>query len=91
MPSPIPAKYEVKGLWALCWRMLLLGPFVAIFGSLFLIAVLAAYLLPLYALVEVIGGNYLESIVIIALWILWLRFGKPFRKISFEGLDYGSL
>jgi hypothetical protein len=71
--------------------MLLLSPLIAVFGSLFLLAIIAAYVLPIYAIVAVIGGDYWQSMVAMALWFLWLRFGKQIRKLADEGWNYASI
>ena len=66
---------HAKALWAIFWRMLLLTPFVAIFGTLALVAVLALSIFPPFlAVVLVIGADYLWAVATVAVWLVGLRY-----------------
>jgi len=80
-----------KGLYALCWRMLLFAP-IGLFGLLALVVVVGlTFIAPLYAAVVLIDGRYLLGVVTFALWLVWLRFGGRARQFVFEGFGHGSL
>src|SRR4051812_28611453 len=69
---------HAKALWGLCWRMMLLTPFVTVFGTLALIAVLALIGLPPFLIVIwIISGDYLWALLTLAVWLGCLRFGGP--------------
>ena len=88
-PSP---SSDAKGLWALLWRMFVFGPMIAIFGTLLLIVVLAlTFVLPTYAVIFGIGGEYGRALLCVAAWLLWLKFGGHVRRFAFEGFEHGSL
>jgi len=83
---------SAKALWALCWRMLLLTPIVAVFGTLALAVLLGlSVVLPFYAVLLLIGGDHLWALLSLFLWLVWLRFGGPVRRYVFEGFEHGSL
>ena len=83
---------HAKALLALFWRMILLTPIVAIIGMLALIAVLGlSFILPFWAVVLVISGDYLWAVVVAAAWLVWLRFGGPVRRFVYEGFEHGSI
>jgi hypothetical protein len=88
-----PGKWsDAKDLWAVCWRMLLIGPLVGLFGTLVLTAVLAlTFAPPALAIVWILDGQYLWAFLAAALSLLWLRFGSPIRRFVFEGFEHGSL
>ncbi len=80
-----------KGLWALLWRMVLLTP-VALLGLVALVIVFGLYFLaPLFVVALLFTGRYFLAAIVLAVWILWLRFGAPVRRFVFEGFAYGSL
>ncbi len=80
-----------KGLWAVCWRMLLLTP-VALLGLLFFTITLGlSFLLPVLAAALAITGRILLAILALVVWVIWLRFGGPVRRFVFEGFEHGSL
>lgn len=82
---------HAKGLWALCWRMLVFVP-IGLLGILALIVVLGlTAVLPLCAIVVFIDGRYLFGSLLFALWLVWLRVGGPARRFVFEGFGHGSL
>ena len=86
---------EVRGLWALGWRMLLLMPLATVVGSLGIILltlVLAMTVFaPVLATLFVITGQYWWAFATIGAWIPWLKFGGPVRRLVFEGFEHGSL
>jgi hypothetical protein len=85
-------KSDIKGLWAVGWRMLVLSPFVAVFGSLFFMALIVlTFFLPICALGCLIAGDYLYAAAAIIGWLLWLRFGRRVRKYADEGWAYAGL
>ena len=83
---------HAKALWALCWRMVLLTPIVAIFGSLLFVVVSALTICPPFlAVILVISADYLWAMVTVAVWLPWLWFGGPVRRFVFEGFEHGGL
>ena len=86
-----PSGSHAKALWALSWRMLLLGPVVSIFGALAFLLVLGLGSLPFLAVIFVVSDDYLWAALALATWLLWLRFGGPVRRFVFEGFEHGSL
>ena len=83
---------DARGLWALFWRMLVLTPFVALFGILaFLVVLCLSFMPPFLFVLLVTSQEYLWSIIVVALWFVWLRFGGPARRFVFEGFEHGSL
>jgi hypothetical protein len=72
--------------------MVLLTPIVAVFGTLVLAVVLGlTFMPPFLAVVWVISTDYLWAVAMVALWIVWLRFGGPVRRFVFEGFEHGSI
>ena len=83
---------HAKGLWALFWRMLLLTPIVAVFGTVAYITVLGLSIFPPFlAVVLIINADYWWAVLAVAVWLAWLRFGGPVRRFVFEGFEHGSL
>ena len=82
---------HAKGLWALCWRMLVFVP-IGLLGILALIVVVGlSAILPLYAVIVFIDGRYLFGALLFGLWLVWLRIGGQARRFVFEGFEHGSL
>jgi hypothetical protein len=80
-----------KGLWALCWRMLLFAP-IGLLGILALVLVIGLTIVaPLYAVIVFIDGRYILGAITLALWLVWLRFGGRARRFVSEGFGHGSL
>ena len=83
---------HAKALWALFWRMILLGPVVMVFGTLTLVLVISMSIAPpLGALLLVINGDYLWTAAMIGGWLVWLRYGAPVRRCVLEGFEHGGL
>jgi hypothetical protein len=82
---------HAKGLWALCWRMMLFIP-VGLLGILTLILVVGLTAIPpLYAAIVFMDGRYLLGSITLALWLVWLRLGGRARRFVFDGFEHGSL
>lgn len=82
---------HVKGLWALCWRMIVFVP-VGLLGILALAVVVGLTAFPpLYAIIVFIDGRYVLGLGALVLWLVWLRFGKRARRFVLEGFEHGSL
>jgi hypothetical protein len=74
------------------WRMVLLTPITAVFGTIALIAVIMLDAAPVVAVVQLIEGHCFWAVVTVAVWIVWLRFfGRPVRRFVFEGYEHRSL
>ena len=72
--------------------MVLLTPFVAIFGSILFWVVLAlTFFPPVLAIALLIRAQYGLALLSIAAWLPWLKFGGPVRRFAFEGFEHGSL
>jgi hypothetical protein len=82
---------HVKGLWSVFWRMILFVP-VGILGCAALLLVIGLSVLPpMYAIGAFFNGGYLSGLIALGVWILWLRYGGPIRRLVFEGFEHGSL
>lgn len=46
---------------------------------------------PMYALCVFIDGRYAYGLVVLVVWLVWLRFGGRLRRLVFEGFEHGSL
>jgi hypothetical protein len=83
---------EWKGLWAVLWRVLLLGPIVGLLGLAWLLVVSAAVIAPpLYAAFALFSGDGLFGIAALVGWFTLLRFGRPLFRWTLQGIEYGSL
>jgi hypothetical protein len=72
--------------------MLLLSPVVGVLGSLALVTVLGLNIAPPFLAVRfLISADYLWALPTAILWLVWLRFGKPVRRLVFEGFEHGSI
>ncbi|HXG46891.1 MAG TPA: hypothetical protein VNO52_04645 [Methylomirabilota bacterium] len=95
MDLPSPTRQggpPAKVLWALFWRMLVLGPLVSLVGGVALVvAILADVGLLLGAVVLAAIGEYMWTLIAAGGWVGWRRFGRPVREWIFEGFDHGSL
>ena len=92
MPKTTSINSDIKALWAVGWRMLLVGPFVAIFGGLFLIVLIAlTFIAPFYALICIIAGDYFYSVAVLMIWLVWLRFSRRIWKFAGEGWNHASI
>jgi hypothetical protein len=71
--------------------MALLAP-VSLFGLVLFAAVaVASTLPPVYAIFALMNGRYLLAPIIVAAWVLWLRYGGPARRFVSEGFEHASL
>jgi hypothetical protein len=71
--------------------MLVFAP-IGLVGALALVLVLGrTAVLPFYAVIAFIEGQYLLGVVALVLWLVWLRFGGRARRFVFEGFEHGSL
>jgi len=65
---------------------------MGILGILALVVVLGlTAVAPFYAIIVFIDGRYLLGAFILAVWLIWLRFGGRARHVVFEGFEHGSL
>jgi hypothetical protein len=86
------SKNEWKGLWAILWRVLLLGPIVGIIGIAWLQVVFAAlFLPPFYAAFAYYSGDWLFGVATLIGWLIVLRFGRPLLRWTFQGIEYASI
>ena len=82
---------HVKGLWSLCWRMILFVP-VGLIGLAAVVVVLGLTVLPpIYAIIAFIDGRWLMGLLSLIVWLVWLRFGGRARRFVTEGFEHGSL
>jgi hypothetical protein len=71
--------------------MLLLTP-VALLGLVAYAFVIGlSFFPPAYAVIALMGGDYLMALLSLAIWLLWLKFGKPIRRLTYEGFEYGGI
>ena len=83
---------ECKGLWAILWRVVFLGPLVGILGLAFVTMILAILIVPpIYAGFAFYAGDWMPAIGSVLGWILVLPFGKPVFRWTFQGADYASI
>lgn len=65
---------------------------VAVLGIVALAFVLGlTVLLPAYAIISFVDGKHVVALVVVALWLIWLRFARPVCRFVFEGFEHGSL
>lgn len=75
---------DLRGVWAITWRTLLLGPVVVPLGYAVLIAWLASLVVPpLYAGICVYAGDYALGALTAAVWVAWLKFAPRWFKPLF--------
>lgn len=75
----------LRGIWAIAWRALLLGPIAIPLGYAVLIAWLASLVVPpIYAGICVYAGDYPLGALTAAVWVAWLRFAPRWVKSLFE-------
>lgn len=83
---------ELKGLWAVLWRVVVLVPFLWVLGALLMIGVLAAFILPpIYLICAFITGDWFFATAVIVGWLVLLRFGKRVLRWAFDGIEYSGI
>ena len=83
---------DLKGLWAILWRSLILGPILWILGLGLFTLVIGAFLgLPFYAVLAFLTGDWLWGIVALIAWGVLLRFRRPILRWALEGIEYAGL
>ena len=89
---PRLTKNEKKALWAILWRVILLGPFFGVIGLALLILVLAAFIAPpCLAAIALLSGDWLYAVLYLAAWAVVLRFRHPILRWTFQGYEYTGL
>jgi hypothetical protein len=89
---PHLTRNEWKGLWAILWRVLVLGPIVGLFGLALLALVSVAFVGPLAcAAIAFLSGDWLLGIAALAVWCVVLRFGRSFLRWTLEGIEHASI
>ena len=85
-------KNEWKGLWAILWRVLLLGPFVGLLGLALLVLVISAFVAPLcFAFIAFLDERWLVGILWLIPWMVLLRFSRRIWRWLLEGIEYGGI
>jgi hypothetical protein len=88
---PDPRKDDLKPLWAIFWRLLILAPFLWILGLGLFVAIFVAFIAPpFYSVIAFISGDYLYGIAILIGWLVLLRFRKPMFRWAFDGIQYSG-
>jgi len=83
---------DLKGLWAILWRSLILGPVLWLFGLALLVLVIGAFVVPpLYAILAFFTGDWLFGILALIAWFVLLRFRRPILRWALEGIEYWSI
>ena len=84
--KPRPSMWEdLRGLWSVAWRALLLGPVVVPLGYLALIlGVVSLVFPPAYCIVCLYTGDYLLGALAAIGWAVWLRVAPRFLRPMFE-------
>jgi len=86
------SKNDWKGLWAVLWRTLILGPIVWILGLVLLFLVLALLIVPpFYAVLAFFNGDWLFGILALTGWLVVLRFRRPMLRWTLKGIEYGDI
>ena len=89
---PDLTKNEWRGLWAIFWRVLILGPILGVLGLALLVLVIAAFVVPpLHAALAFLTGDWLEGAAALIGWFVVLRFRRPILRWAFEGMEYASI
>ncbi len=89
---PRTGKTDWKSLWAILWRVLLLGPVLGVLGLALLLLAAAAFVAPpLYAALAFSNGDWFVGIAALAVWAGVLRFRRPVWRWTLEGIEYASL
>ena len=84
-------KAELKGFWAVAWRMLVVAPLVFPLGTIvFVIAIIAPFLLPVAGLL-IYQGDYLYGGISLVAWIVWFIFRQPLNRFVFEGFEHSGM
>jgi hypothetical protein len=85
-------KDDYKGLWAVLWRVLILGPILWIFGLALLVLVIGAFVAPpLYAALAFFTGDWLFGFAALFVWFVVLRFRRPLLRWALEGIEYAGI
>ena len=83
---------HAKAMWSLFWRMILLGPFVMVFGTLALAFLIGSFVIPpILAILWVVAGDYFWAGLAIGAWLLWLKYGGPLRRLACDGFKHESI
>ena len=86
------AKSPRHPLWALLWRMLLLGPILWTFGLAFFIIVLMSVVgLPFFAVIIGLDDHPWLGLLLFIAWLLWYRHGKRLMGWLLQGIEFSSL
>jgi hypothetical protein len=82
---------DLRGLWSIAWRALVVGPVVVPLGYAVLVLVMASLVLPpLYAGICLCAGDYVLGGLVVAGWAVWLRFAPRLLKPVLENWRYGA-
>ena len=85
-------KDDYKGLWAVLWRVLILGPILWILGLALLVLVMGAFVAPpLYAALAFFTGDWVFGVAALIGWFVVLRFRRPLLRWALEGIEYAGI
>jgi len=85
-------KNDLKGLWAVLWRSLILGPVIWILGTALLTLVIAAFFVPpIYAVLAFYTGDWLVGILALITWFVFLHFRRPILRWTLQGIEFGVI
>ena len=82
---------HTRGLWGVCWRMFLLTPIALLGLVVFAFVICLSFFPPAYAVIALVGGDYLMALLSLAIWLVWLKFGKPIRRFTYVGFEHGGV
>lgn len=89
---PEPTKIDWRGLWAIFWRVLILGPIFGILGIGLLALIMGAFVVPpIYAAAAFYTGDWLFGIAALIPWFVVLRFRGPILRWTLDGIQYASI
>ena len=85
-------KDDWKGLWAVVWRLLILGPIIGIVGLALLLLVTGVFVgLPIYSVSAFFSGDWSFGVAAFMAWLVALRFGRPLLRWTFDGFEHTGI
>jgi hypothetical protein len=79
-------------LWSLFWWTLLIGPILMPIGLIVLIAVIVSILHPpIYTIFLFLDGRFFVGGLLLAAWLIWLRFGLRLLRWLLQGVESADL
>lgn len=83
---------DIKGLWAILWRTLILAPLLWLLGLVLFALLIGAFVLPpVYAVFAIFIGCWLWGVAALVPWFILLHYRRPILRWLLEGMEHASM